>query len=35
MCRAKDKLTPLHAAVLGGNKDCVLRLLEAGTRPKS
>ena len=28
--RAKDKLTPLHAAVLGGNKDCLVKLIEAG-----
>ncbi len=26
--RTKDKLTPLHAAVLGGNKDCVIKLIE-------
>jgi ankyrin repeat protein len=28
--RVKDKLTPLHASVLGGNKDCVIKLVEAG-----
>ena len=25
-----QQLTPLHASVLGGNKDCVIKLVEAG-----